>query len=514
MNVEREIKFRLSSSAARRVWRLVRPATPPERRSVYSVYYDTSAQNLRRAGMALRVRRDGRRWLQTLKAELETHGGLAVRGEWETVLQRAALELSALPRDEILAGTGMDLERLRSRVRPLFETRFVRRSAMVVLEGDARAELCIDQGYLLAGRQRETIRELELELKAGAPGALMRFVERIAEPLELELEVESKAERGYRLAAGEATAPPRKWRRPALREFSTPGDAVLALVSAALAQAAGNARGVAEGRDPEYLHQLRVGLRRLRSALRAFRALVLRPQAKALVRPLRGLMPQLSAARDWDVFYDWLEGAANPQERSRPGRASLLRAAARRRASARRAAAGVASSMEFQSFVLSTLRWMHETPLARQAPGGRTLAQFGSHALERLHRKGIKRGRHIDWHDASLRHAVRIRIKRLRYACEFFAPCFPQASVRPFLKRLEALQDRLGELNDIAVARRLLNELVAGRTADTLQPEISRARRRLSARERVLIRGLQPAWRELEKRRPFWRTKKNSPDPG
>ena len=79
MQIEREIKFRLPPAAARRVWRFARPASSSRRRTVTSVYYDTPNQRLRRAGAALRLRRDGRRGLQTLKLESGARAGLAER---------------------------------------------------------------------------------------------------------------------------------------------------------------------------------------------------------------------------------------------------------------------------------------------------------------------------------------------------------------------------------------------------------------------------------------------------
>jgi CHAD domain-containing protein len=130
---------------------------------------------------------------------------------------------------------------------------------------------------------------------------------------------------------------------------------------------------------------------------------------------------------------------------------------------------------------------------------------FGAAALERLQRAVLKRGRDMQWSNVERRHVLRIRIKRLRYACEFFAPCFARTAVKPFLKRLEALQDILGGLNDVAVARRLLGEL-APRGADTvLAAGAGQARKALAARERALIMSLQPAWGAFEKRHPFWR---------
>jgi inorganic triphosphatase YgiF len=492
VNIEREMKFRLSPEAARRLWRVVRAAKRPARRELRSVYYDTRDLRLRRAGMALRLRRDGRRWIQTLKAEGAMHSGVAVRSEWEKPLRHGAIEVGAFPQEEILLATGVDLQSLA--LEPIFETRFNRRFTMVALERGTQVELALDEGCIVAPAGKAPILELEAELKAGELPAMVRWAARLAEPLALELELESKAERGYRLAEGVAEPPPRKWRKPPLDELRTPQDAFVAFFSAALLQAAANARGVARQGDPEYLHQLRIGLRRLRSTLRAFRSAVPKESARALAPPLAGLMPALGAARDWDVFFDWLSGAAA----DRPPLAPLLPQAARRRAQARAAAAGVAASREFHRFVFAAFDWLQAAPLGAESAA--SLAGFARDALQRLYRKTVRSARGIDWGDVERRHDVRIRIKRLRYASEYFAGCFAPESVQPFLKRAEALQELLGELTDIAVARSLLAQL-----DPRLRAAVTLARRQLAARERAVMKALEPAWRDFGKRSPFWR---------
>jgi triphosphatase len=264
---------------------------------------------------------------------------------------------------------------------------------------------------------------------------------------------------------GHPSFAPRKWRTPALGARPSVRPAVAALFSAALAQVEVNARGVARFADPEFLHQLRVGLRRLRTVQRTFKI----PRTK---RRLRKFKPALGAARDWDVFCGWLENA-----RVSPELKSLAR---RKRAAARREAQHVLSSRAFDQFLRCARRSVHETKVSPLR------------ALEAFHRKALKKARRVDWQDQEDRHALRIRIRRLRYACEFFAPFFARAHCAAYLKRVKALQDSLGELNDIAVARRLLKQMKAE------PPE------QLQRREARLISALGPAWAAFERSRTFW----------
>jgi CHAD domain-containing protein len=164
-----------------------------------------------------------------------------------------------------------------------------------------------------------------------------------------------------------------------------------------------------------------------------------------------------------------------------------VRAARAHHLRARRAALETVQSAEFRAFLFRALRWLERLPWTQtEMP----LAAFGSERLENFRRKVLRRAK---LESGKGRHRLRVRIKRLRYACEFFAPCFPPAQVAQYLKVLRALQDLLGDLNDIVVARRLLRHLDVAIPAG------------LAAREKRLISKLGAAWERFEKARPCWR---------
>ena len=119
-----------------------------------------------------------------------------------------------------------------------------------------------------------------------------------------------------------------------------------------------------------------------------------------------------------------------------------------------------------------------------------TAFAFAKRQVLRLARRVEQSGDGCDWSAAAERHQVRIRLKRLRYACEFFTPCFKRKRLRRYLQHLEALQDLLGELNDIATARQLFAEPhgVAGVPGAFI-------RGWLAAREDALVAALAAAWR-------------------
>ena len=250
---------------------------------------------------------------------------------------------------------------------------------------------------------------------------------------------------------------------------ASPRSAFDAVLRAALAQIETSARGALSAEDPEYLHQLRVGLRRLRSALRAFRPLLPAKKVKRLRRSLRGLSAELGTARDWDVLLQRLGTARAPAE--------LVARAKKKRAKARSKALRAIASKDFARIVESARQLDAEDD-------GRSLAEFAAASLGRAHRKLVKEARGTNWHNAGRRHGVRIRVKRLRYACEFFASAFAGKAARDYLAAVKDLQEILGALNDIAVGRRLIG---------------------FDADEAGLISRLESAWTRFAQRPPFWR---------
>ena len=285
---------------------------------------------------------------------------------------------------------------------------------------------------------------------------------------------------------------PRKWTRPALAAKATAGAAFVAGTRAALEQIAANAAGAASGRDPEFLHQLRVGVRRLRSALRAFRGLLRRRRADSAERPWRAMMQTLGSARDWDLFQRILE----------PG--ELQSAALKRRTEAQHRARLLVNSPRFRETHRRTLAWAESRPWRRHSDPAEPLPDFARRTLQRLHENLRIPALGIDWSDAARRHRVRVRVKRMRYGCELFVSAFPRGRARVFLQGLRGLQDILGELNDIAVQRALLRKLAGRGSPPRIVEAEATVRARLASRERELIAALEPAWADFEARLPFW----------
>lgn len=295
-------------------------------------------------------------------------------------------------------------------------------------------------------------------------------------------------------------APPRKAQRLELSRNMTIHEAFTATVANCLGQLEANRPGVIRGaEDTEYIHQARVSLRRLRSGLKLFAPVVGDPPL--LAEDLRWLGQRLGGARDWDVFVTTTLASQRESLAPLSGWDELCRQAEAirddRRKSARSGLRGERhrrALRELEAWRTAPGKYTPEN--VEEAAGLKRVGKFASHSLDRHYRK-LTRG---DRHPAALapgeRHQLRIAAKKMRYAAEFFATLFP--GPEDFIRRLEGLQDVLGELNDRDVTRALIGEL-----------DDNPARVALLAwneeEEATLMAGLDKAWKKFLKAAPFWR---------
>lgn len=196
--IELELKLRITPEDASKLWRRKafrsRVAKGPRRKLVYNTYFDTPDRLLQRHQMGLRIRRVAGRWLQTLKRGAASADGLARRHEWETPIAGPQLELEKLGDD-----AAREVLRRVTGLQPLFTTDFWRTTWELRGARRTRIELAHDRGEIRAGRRREAIDEIELELLAGDEQVLREIAREFGQAVTLLPEDRSKAHRGYAL---------------------------------------------------------------------------------------------------------------------------------------------------------------------------------------------------------------------------------------------------------------------------------------------------------------------------
>jgi len=521
---EQELKLHVPPSARAAVGREVRQGQAQSMR-LRALYFDTPDRELARARVAVRLRQEGRRWVQTLKAPGEN---AISRIEIDHERPGPVLDLSVYAGTEVEAA----IAGLRGELGVRYETD-VSRVTRRVRTRRGTVEIAWDTGRLKAGGLELPISEIEFELVSGKLAAVFDLARRWQQRHGLVADARSKSERGDRLAqaaqaiaragaddAAQADAArareiaafwaPRGACPIGLKPDMTPVQALDAVSAECLDQIVRNAAVLAEvdtagvyaaGR-PEHVHQLRVGMRRLRSAWKLFDGLAplpppaLREQAReyfgafgtsrdldvlreeVLPSLVAAGMPRLdlpAAAPEGDVqalaaghgFQAWLlalQAWHLDGLRDQPGAAADARAAAQASGGEAGTPAGdapdAAAGGDAQADAAPTIIPL-QAPAEAATAHEPDLRSLLVRRLRKWHKQVAQGGAHFATLDTEARHALRKRAKRLRYGLSFAESLLRAGRLRTYRKRLAQLQDVLGEFNDLVVAREQFSVLAS-----------------------------------------------------
>jgi triphosphatase len=512
---EIEVKLELPLASLPQFKKIPLLTTQKERpKSATEVYFDTDKHKLYKKGMMLRVRRSGDRYVQTIKSA--ANSGPFARDEWESEIEGGAPDLR-LAQDTALAP--ILSSKFRRQLKPVFETR-VRRTIYPLSNGNSDIALTLDKGKIASGRNSRPLCEIELELKRGDEAELFKVARELTRALPAQLALKSKSECGYEMLAGSDDAPVK-----AVVVHLAPGaatrDGFKAIGLACLKQMIGNEPALLAG-DPEGVHQMRVGLRRLRAATSLFADILQDPQTAVLKDELKWLTGELGPARELEVLVTQVVAPVRQRHSRLEGISGLSRDLAQQRAEALARAQDAVRSPRFRALTLDIAAWLEAgqwtTPqddLVRDR-GGVAIETSAVEQLTRRFRKIRKQGKKLARLDARSRHKLRIQAKKVRYASEFFADLFPgkKASRRrkKFLSALELVQDCLGDLNDSTVHEDRITA-IADRHGQGRRRRGSSKRAfaaglltgREDARLDTVVASASDAHAALVKIKPFWR---------
>jgi triphosphatase len=496
-----EIELKLQVPPARRAAldAAVAGRAPKPKLRLQAAYFDAPDRALAEAGLALRLRREGRQWVQTLKAA-GTDG--MTRAE-HNVPRSAAAAMPAID-PSLHAGTPVGdrlialLALLESGalLKPLYRTDVRRRTRVLVVRApgaaSSRVELAFDTGHIEAGDASTPVCEFEVEWLAGSRVAVIETARRFQARFGLWLDARSKAERGDLLARGEAMAAPRMAMAVRLDSAMDANDAWQAVLRNCADQIIVNASQIASGEHAAaHVHQLRVGLRRLRSAIALFEAAAdarLGEGAAALFRAL-------GAARDRVVIEGEFGGELLAAMRIAGLPAAEAPAAP---VDAGPMPAALVRDAGAQALLFDLIEAMHTAPPSRdddEAPLRERLAA----RLNHWHRQVAVDAKHYTELDDESRHRLRKRAKRLRYAAEFCAALFAKRDVRRYLKALRALQERLGAISDATMAMHAFSRRAPA------DPQAMFALGWLAARREALVDRAVPELKAFAKVDRFWK---------
>ncbi|WP_096697745.1 CYTH and CHAD domain-containing protein [Polaromonas sp. AER18D-145] len=461
-------------------------------------YFDTADRALAAQGVVLRLRKEGRHWVQTAKAP----GSRPLeRLEHNVVLGSQTAPLPDLSRHD---GTPVG-ERLRQALQHqpdagapdltlVYATDMVRLTRLVRVRG-ALVELALDQGHIAAGERTLPVRELELELKQGQAASAVALASGWCVRHGLWLSSVSKSLKGQRLALGQDFGAAVGAEAPRFPRHASGHEVAAAVVAACLNQVLANASDVAGGCSAEEnIHQLRVGLRRLRTALQELEALAggWGDQGDAWKASLANVFRALGQHRDRDYLLGKLQGqievAGGPPLDWQETLGALPSAAESVRSPA------------FQQALLGLIGFVHAAPgEGASAVDDTSPKKFLRKRLAKLHKQVLAQGQQFTALPEAEQHALRKRLKRLRYLAEFAQPLFAKRKAAAYLTALKPLQDALGIYHDEVAALQVWQGLSGH------DPRALFGAGWLSARREVHVQACQQACDLLARQaRTFW----------
>jgi inorganic triphosphatase YgiF len=464
---ERELKLRLRPQDVAVLRARLDARAPPHVEEVDSVYLDTPDHRLAGARAALRLRALGKgrrqRWVQTLKTD-DSGAAFSLRGEWETPAPGGRLHpglLAQSPLTHLLAGADRDPI---ARLAPVFRTRFTRSTWNLAVYG-AQIEVVIDVGRIEAGARSAAILEAELELKAGSAAAIWRLARDLSRGGARRADLcllpygDSKAARGYQLALGRAASPRNAGPVPVIAAAQSAASAARLLLAHDMVPLLANALDLQTDADPEFVHQARVCLRRMRANLDVLDVAL----PAALERGLHLWGNRLGAVRDWDVFCAQLlprlleeHGAGDPTAWAR-----LAAAATRHRDAALLRLRGQLDGPAFAELALCLLQWTSESAPTRAGAKGpdRPVGEVAGTELRKRLRRVARAGLGLSRCSPQRQHRIRLQAKTVRYAIDALASVLPSKLRGAGRRALARFQDAAGRAQDalvvVAVAQRL-----------------------------------------------------------
>jgi triphosphatase len=481
----------------------------PREHRVSARYFDTADHDLYLSGISLCLCRYGGQWRQSV-VPVGIVNGLSSGRRAHVPVAGEAPELERISETGVRKALAAAAGRLP--LVPVFsvERRVNRR--LLSYHG-SQIVTVLTQAAVCGPERQLSLHRLELTAPHGATELLFELAVELGTRCPLHPTTLGEAARGYHALRSELPRP-MKAVDPRLEPDTPVDDALAFIVDACIDQIRGNIPAILESNDPEGVHQMRVGLRRLRSALRVFGKILPEPGTAPVKEQLKWLGSLLGPARDIDVFIDETLAPLAGTVSGATVFDSLQSLASAHRDTAYAAIRTALRSQRFGLCMIELMRWraLHRWRQAPHPSAGAALdkpvRELAPLVLERRDRRIRKEGKRLHDKSAEDKHALRIRIKRLRYAAEFFRQLYPRKSASRYIKHLTALQDSLGHLNDVTTAQAVLATLVAagaGADRDRLSHAAGFVAGWTAHAVAHGLRRLDRQWSDFLAEEPFWK---------
>jgi len=478
---------------------------PSKKQKLYSIYYDTPDLLLKNQRCSLRIRRIGKQWIQTIKSGGNISAGLHQHNEFEVTLNKAQPDFNHLQHTGVitLAQQRVAIKSLK----PIFITQFTRDTHTLQTEDGSIIEFCLDRGKITADHLSDSINEIELELKAGNPAQLFHFALEIAQRVDFPIRLENvnKAERGYKLFTGTRTPPTKA--TPIEITAKTPFvDALDKILSNCLSQLTKNEHGVLFSENPEYLHQMRVAIRRLRSTFIIFKSLLSKQQQLIdfFEHELKWLLHLLNPARDWYVFVNEVLPPIVSNCSDIKSIVAIQKLGQKQLSKYTQHVQVHLQSKRYLEFILKLNLWIYNLRHDIKLESNLSIGSFSKSYLLDQHSTITKNKDRLGKLKPAALHALRIQIKKQRYAAEFFHSLYAkQACFKDYLQLLTILQSTLGSINDNYMIDEQLESILSSQKQKKLAQTIGIIQGwKAHATSQIKV-GLKNNWKEFCDSSPF-----------
>ena len=482
---------------------------PGKATRIISTYYDTPSLSLLHNAIALRLRTVGHRHVQSIKIDSDSGRYPARRAEINNAIPNGRLNLRRV--EDHAVRHLIEKCCKGKKLKPIFLTNVMREIHLLEL-GRSHIECAIDRGFVTARGKKAKICELELELKSGEASSLLNLARRLNANTPLRIEPASKAARGYALVNGAQLVVP-KANAVHLDATMSAKESLTVVMRSCLTHVIGSADYAFKSNDPEGIHQLRVAIRRTRAAFSIIRRHVAKGLDVRVARDLRSLQQKLGRAREWDVLVEETLKFAPKRLLSAPFSAHLGQIVKTKRTEGHKKAHAALQDYHCTDLLLRLAYWID---VELDSGDGRShkrkqiadalatpATKFAAQVIQDCHRKTRKLGKKIRTLDPTQLHRLRILIKKLRYATDFFGTLWPHRRTKKYLSALKDLQQALGTFHDATVAMNLIASLAADGGAD-VKVGVERINDWLASEQRRKRKKLIAHWSKLARRQLFW----------
>jgi inorganic triphosphatase YgiF len=475
-------------------------ASKPSSHKLTSIYFDSPDLKLMDTGVTLRVSHISDGWVQTIHLSGISCIGLHQRLEWHSPIASNHPDFTKIV-EPILVRIFPD-NKSRSSIIPIFKTEIHRTSWQLAFNNGDQVEVAFDLGRLIVNDKEEVISEIKLKLKSGNVGHLFDLALELQDAIPLNVENLSNAQRGY---AYYRESPPQviKAQLPTLTKKMNANIAFKEIVWECINQLQLNQNVVLHTSDIEGVHQMRIALRRLRSAFSLFKLILGHKKCAFILSELKWLSDILGKARDIDVLLTQTIPGIPTQFKHHQGLLILKQLALKKQLKVYGFIREALLSQRYNCLLLTICSWL-ENEKWKETKKHYKLLTVATRTLNKFHKQLLRHNGNLTDIPPECRHATRIASKKLRYAAEFFMSLYPTKNCAKFIKTLAQVQECLGQINDITVAEKLLDELYGPQPNAQSIEVIHLFKQWNTSLTTHNIAKINPIWKQLTTTKPFW----------